>query len=34
MELELSADDNPTKSFSLRAARTDLGNLRHLERHP
>src|SRR6266436_5885791 len=33
-ELELSADDNPTKSFSLRAARTDLGNLRHLERHP
>jgi len=25
MELELSGDDNPTKPFSLRAARTDLG---------
>jgi hypothetical protein len=25
MELELSADDNPTKPLSLRAARTDLG---------
>src|SRR6267378_1874098 len=25
MELELSADDNPTKPFSLRSARTDLG---------
>ena len=25
MELELSGDDNPTKPFSLRSARTDLG---------
>ena len=25
MELELSADDNPTKPFSLRVARRDLG---------